>query len=53
MLSYLYCDIGVIVMKKEEAIRNFVRSNYELLKEKETFDRKKYKEVVRVLLSKD
>jgi hypothetical protein len=27
-------------MKKEGAIRNFVRRNYKLLKEKETFDTK-------------
>ena len=40
-------------MNKEEAIRNFVRRNYKLLKEKETFDRKRYNDIKKVYFGKE
>ncbi|MCK4735055.1 MAG: hypothetical protein KAT65_21560 [Methanophagales archaeon] len=40
-------------MNKEEAIRNFVRKNYKLLKKKETFDRKRYKDIKKVYFGKE
>jgi hypothetical protein len=40
-------------MNKEEAIRNFVRKNYTLLKDKETFDRKRYKDIKKVYFGKE
>lgn len=39
-------------MKKEEAVRNFVRTNYKLLTQKETFDRKRYKEMKNIYFGK-
>jgi len=40
-------------MNKEEAIRNFVRRNYKLLRDKETFDRKRYKDIKKVYFGKE
>jgi len=40
-------------MNKEEAIRNFVRKNYKLLKDKETFDRKRYKGIKTAYFGKE
>ncbi len=40
-------------MNKEEAIRIFVRRNYKLLKDKETFDRRRYKDIKKVYFGKE
>ena len=41
------------LMKKEDAIKNFVRRYYRILYEKESFDRTRYKDLKRVYFGKE